>query len=567
MSARFPFGWRQASWPFVLLCCAALPGGAFAQQDAGQILRQIEGTPAPPKLQDAPVIDQRPALRREISDVPDLVVDITAFRLVGVPEAEQPAILDKLVERRGAGKTFQDILDAAGLVRAHLNGRGYLLAQAYVPEQRLQGGVVEIAVLMGELGRVELNFDPATPVDRSRVEAYLARLQPGAVLHTGDLERVLFLLNDMHGVRAVSTIRPGSSPGTADLLVEVKPDKTLSGNVQLDNMGSRYTGVQRAQGGVVVGSPLGQGDSLSLRGIFSQDSGINFGSVSYVLPVGSDGWRVGASFSNLNYKLLTRTGVPPHTGEASDALLFALYPLVRSRNFNVFVQAGYDHKTFIDTPAAGAEVHRRSDSALVTLSGDLRDRFLGGGINSFSLAYTHGSVDNPTAVQGTPQGLFRRINPFYARLQTIGQTGWLVFLRYAGQFTVDRLDSSEKFSLGGPTGVRAFPVGEAPADRAHLVSAELRYAFPSREGGLPGALVGTLFMDWGHARLDRDPSAGNGVFDKNNRILSGVGVGLNWATAASWSAQASLAWRVQGDLVNDKLDQRPRAYAQITHYF
>ena len=212
-------------------------------------------------------------------------------------------------------------------------------------------------------------------------------------------------------------------------------------------------------------------------------------------------------------------------------------------------------------------MHRRSDSALVTLSGDLRDRFLGGGINSFSLAYTHGSVDNPTAVQGTPQGLFRRINPFYARLQTIGQTGWLVFLRYAGQFTVDRLDSSEKFSLGGPTGVRAFPVGEAPADRAHLVSAELRYAFPSREGGLPGALVGTLFMDWGHARLDRDPSAGNGVFDKNNRILSGVWVGLNWATAASWSAQASLAWRVQGDLVNDKVDQRPRAYAQITHYF
>ena len=145
MSARFPFGRRQASWPVVLLCCAALPGGAFAQQDAGQILRQIEGTPAPPKLQDAPVIDQRPALRREISDVPDLVVDISAFRLVGVPEAEQPAILGKLAGRRGAGRSFQDILDAAGVVRAHLNGRGYLLAQAYVPEQRLHDGVVEIA--------------------------------------------------------------------------------------------------------------------------------------------------------------------------------------------------------------------------------------------------------------------------------------------------------------------------------------------------------------------------------------------------------------------------------------
>ncbi|WP_298618626.1 ShlB/FhaC/HecB family hemolysin secretion/activation protein [uncultured Zoogloea sp.] len=557
----------QSRVSVVLTFFTASVGSALAQQDAGQILRQIEPPSQPTSRPPAELIDQRLVPRKEISDVPDLKVDVTAFRLIGAPEEERTAIMALLASAIGPNKSFQDILDAASLVRSHLNARGYLLAQVYIPEQKLQDGVVEIVILLGMLGKVELNYDPATPVSKARIQAQLDRLQTGVVLRTAELERVLFLLNDLHGVRARSTIRPGSTPGTADLIVDVTPDPTVGGLFQLDAMGSRYTGLYRAMGGLNIGSPLGIGDSLSFRGIYGEDSGINFGSVSYVAPVGTDGWRLGGSYSNLNYKLLTKAGIPPGTGAASDGLVFALYPLVRSRNVNVFVQAGFDHKEFTDVPDAGAVVKRRSDSALVTVSGDLRDTFLGGGINSFSLGYTHGSLDNPTAQIGTPTGLYRRINPYYSRLQSLGQTGLLAFFRYSGQLTPDRLDSSEKFSLGGPSGVRAFPVGEAPADRAHLVSVELRHTLPNWDGRIPGSLVGAMFWDWGRARLDRDPSAGNSTADRNTRVLSAVGLALNWATAQSWSAQASLAWRTQGELVSDKLDHRPRLYAQITRYF
>jgi len=84
---------------------------------------------------------------------------------------------------------------------------------------------------------------------------------------------------------------------------------------------------------------------------------------------------------------------------------------------------------------------------------------------------------------------------------------------------------------------------------------------------IPGSLVGAVFWDWGRARLDRDPSASNSTAYRNTRVLSAVGVALNWATSQTWSAQASAAWRTQGDLVNDKLDHRPRIYAQITRFF
>jgi hemolysin activation/secretion protein len=179
--------------------------------------------------------------RKEISDVPDLKVDVTAFRLIGAPEEERAAIMARLASSIGPDKSFQDILDATRRVRSYLNTRGYLLAQVYIPEQKLHDGVVEIAILLGVLGRVELNYDPATPVSKARIQAQLDRLQTGVVLRTAVLERVLFLLNDLHGGYAArSTIRPGNTPGTADLIVDVTPDTTVGGSLQLDTHGFAF---------------------------------------------------------------------------------------------------------------------------------------------------------------------------------------------------------------------------------------------------------------------------------------------------------------------------------------
>ncbi len=549
----------------VTVFAAALPL-ARAQQDAGQILRQIQGPPLPPNLPVPDVDNQLPAYKPELADVPDLKMDIRGFTLSGVPAEEMAPIIDQLARFTGGEKTFQDLLDAAATVKAYLNARGYLLAQAYIPEQKLRDGIVEIVVLLGRLGKIELNHDQATPVARSRIQAYLDRLQPGQTLRTGDLERVLFLINDLHGVRASSTIRPGSEPGTADLVVDVQPDAILGGQAQVDDMGSRYTGTVRLSGNVVVGSPLGVGDALSLRAMYGQDQGIRFGSLSYVVPVASDGLRLGVTLSRLKYTLLSKEGIPPGYGTALDALAFVLYPIARSRNFNLFVQIGYDYKEFEDNPDAAARIDRRSRASLLTLTGDLRDSLLGGGINSFSLGYTYGTLDNRNAAVGTPVGHFRKINPYFSRLHALGDSGFLVFLRYSGQFTRDRLDSSEKFSLGGPSAVRAFAVGEAPGDEAHLAALELRYALPNWGGKIPGSLVGSVFVDWGRSTLDRNPPL-PGSNTENTRTLSGYGVGLNWATARTWSAQGSLAWRAKGDLVNDKLDRRPRAYVQISRSF
>jgi hemolysin activation/secretion protein len=95
------------------------------------------------------------------------------------------------------------------------------------------------------------------------------------------------------------------------------------------------------------------------------------------------------------------------------------------------------------------------------------------------------------------------------------------------QFASKNLDSSESMSFGGPSGVRAYPVGEAPADAGVLATLELRYNVPV-ETPL-GALQGQLFVDHGNVRLHQDPWGSyiaSGAPNKYDLKAAGVGVNL-----------------------------------------
>ncbi len=75
-------------------------------------------------------------------------------------------------------------------------------------------------------------------MDREVVEAYLAHLKPGAVLKVRDVERVVFLVNDLRGITARFEVRAGSQPGTATLEVTPAPERIYSGKVEIDRNGS-----------------------------------------------------------------------------------------------------------------------------------------------------------------------------------------------------------------------------------------------------------------------------------------------------------------------------------------
>ena len=556
----------------LLLASSCAVAADPAVPDAGSILRETERTAPKPQPERVPkdLIEGPETAESAIHDVPGVVVDVKGFRFSGatvVSEEELQAAVTRFV---GPGRNFQTLVDAAEAVRRIVEKKGLLLAQAYIPPQTLKDGIVEIRIIEGRLGEVLIEWGEDVKVARAVVERYLARLQADQLLDTGDLERALFLVNDLQGVHARSRLRPGRRTGTADLVVSVHPDARIEGRIDVDNYGSRYSGAYRAGALVSLNSPTGLGDSLTLRGMVSDHSGTQYGNLTYTLPVASAGTRVGGSYSYLDYELIPSTvdGLL-QSGKAEVSSLFAIHPFVRSRNLNLFAQMGLDYKRNTNRLEEQAlENSKLTRASTLALAGDFRDNLGGGGITAFGLSYAWGnltsSVNDP---QYTVVGPYAKLQPSFTRMQAIIGSDVTLLLRYQGQHAFDRLDSSEKFALGGPAGVRAYAPGEAPGDDAHLLTTEFRFRVRKQDDEYPGQMVLTAFYDYGAARLDKEPIREPLAPEVPNwRYLSGYGVGINWA-AADWALQAALAFRDRGDLVNDKEDHQPRAYLQFTTFF
>ncbi|HYC48440.1 MAG TPA: ShlB/FhaC/HecB family hemolysin secretion/activation protein [Burkholderiales bacterium] len=569
--------WRAAACGTlfgVFTFTVALSAHAAQAPTAGDALRDIQDKPIPAPAGKAPVDITRP-VPRAVAPVAGLKVDVKGFRFSGVRAADEKALREVVAPFVGRDKTFDDLQAAAEAVSEYLQREGYFVAQAYLPEQELAGGVVEIAVLEGRLGEVKLEIEDGVPVRRSMIAKYLARLERGQVMHRDSVERVLFLISDLRGVNVRSVVEPGASPGTSNLIVKVSAGRRFDALIEFDNHSSRFTGDYRLGAGLNVNSPLGLGDLLSVRGLLGVPGGgadLDFGRVSYLVPVGGYGTKVGVAYLRVQYHLGTSLFDPlDQSGTSSVASLFALHPVVRTRNLNVFGQASFDARDFHDDRrAVGLTSDRKTKVGGLGLVGDSRDAWLGGGINNFALTYNRGRLDIETpadfiADQSTTgrhtAGSYGRINGSIARLNALWK-GAVLYTSYAFQWASKNLDSSEKIALGGPTGVRAYAVGESASDEGHLATVELRVGLPDIEW-LPGLGVASVFYDYAHGTVSKHPLP----LDINNkRTLRGVGLGLTWARQDDFLVRATLAWRLTDPSTSDPADRKPRLFFQLQKY-
>lgn len=107
------------------------------------------------------------------------------------------------------------------------------------------------------------------------------------------------------------------------------------------------------------------------------------------------------------------------------------------------------------------------------------------------------------------------------------------------------LDSSEKFSVGGPYGVRAYAPGSGNGDLGWQASMELRYALR------PGWQLST-FVDQGQARLNRQPW----TTEKNRVHMSAAGSSLTWG-GTNHQIGLTAAWPLAGSGLGSDTDKSP----------
>ena len=525
---------------------------------------ELQQRAAPGKPGSASVPDAAPPTRELGKPGDEITVDVSSYAVDETAPAALRAALPELTTKfTGKGRSYEDLVNAASAVTRFLQRElGFYLGYAYLPEQSPSGGVVRIAVLEGRLDEVVLNWPEHMPVDRSVVEAYLARLQPGEILRVRDVERIVFLVNDLRGITARFEVKAGRTPGTASLVVTAQPEDRLAGRVEVDSLGSRYSGVLRGSALATVASPLGRGDGLVVNALSSFSRGLEFVLGGYTLPVGADGLKVGISASYVRYKLdaelLADTQL---SGDATAVTIYGLYPVVRSRNLNLFSLLSIDSKRFNDK-LFGATQKKTSNDLTLSVSGDARDDLLSGGVNTYELVALRGNLKLPrgTLNDNPPNFTLGRMN--VSRLQNVISNRLLALASFKGQYALNNLDSTEQFQLGGPDRVRAFGPGEGTGDSGGVFSLELRFLPPEEWlGRISREFVFSAFYDIGIVRFRHDPSREFASQENfvNRSTLTGLGIGAVWDRPRDFAVRLSLAWPISGEAKNDEL-KKPRIY-------
>jgi hemolysin activation/secretion protein len=525
-----------------LFCTLALTllhsvaASAQTAPNAGQIMRELQPQPdlSPPKSAPALRVEEPAATQKAGGQTSFTVRQIQLRGNDVIPTATLHALVANL---EGAAHTLDELDAAAARITAYYREQGYPVARAYLPAQEIKDGVVVIALTEGRLAAHRLNN--RSRLSDKNVSGYLNGVGDGDVIRSDRIDRGLLLLNDTPGVNnARATLQPGASVGTSDLVVELEPGAAASGSIDVDNYGNRYVGEYRVGGSVNLNNPLGIGDVLSAN-VLSSGSDLNYGRIAYQLPVGSDGLRVGAAYSDTQYKLGKEFASLDANGTATSASLFAAYPFIRSQQTNLNGTVSWEQKDLTDNvDATSTSTNKRAKLMTLGLAGTRQDAIGGGGISSAGLSAAFGRLDilSPSALaidaaSARTAGSYTRWSYNLARLQRLSNSDSLA-LSLSGQEAGGNLDSSEKFALGGATGVRAYPQGEGIGDEGYLATLELRHNFTDN-------LQATLFYDTGWVKINHTPF---GPAAPNSVTLAGAGVGLN-AAISNVQIKAALAWR------------------------
>lgn len=538
------------------LLAQTLPG-------AGTQLQQLPSVPTPQPA--PPEIRVEPGKPAPVRVTEEAKIIVNSLRITGARAYSEEQLLAVAGFTPGKELTLAELRAMAARITAHYAKNGYFVAQAYLPAQEIADKTVTIAVREGEYGQIIVRNQ--TNLSGGIADNLLSGLNSGDAITVAPLESRLLLLSDVPGVKVHSTLVPGAAAGSSDLLVDITPAPRISGSVDADNAGNHYTGEYRLGATVNLNNPLGLGDVASLRAVTS-GSGLNYAIASYQLQVGKG--RAGVSYSKLHYVLGEEFASLRANGTAEVASIFGSYPLIRSRDNNLYIRLGYDAKTFQDRVDAIPSVTDKKAGVLTTsLYGNHRDSLGGGGATAYALSFSAGNLDIQTPAALAADAASARSNGGYGklgfnlmRLQRVTDTVSL-YGAVSGQLASKNLDSSEKMELGGMNGVRAYPQGEAPADQGYLVTLEARLLLPRFPQNLPGQVHLIGFVDHGSVTTNKNPWAAG----SNQRTLGAAGVGLTWSETDNFMVRAYYARKIGSETATSAPDKSGRFWIQAIKYF
>jgi hemolysin activation/secretion protein len=513
--------------------------------DAGSLQQELKKQV--PQLQPLPV-PKAPSVKPKPQEAKpgEVKVTIKGFRIDGNKSLSDEAIKETLKPWLGRTVPFQELQKAADAVAALYQTYGKL-AQVSVPPQKITDGIVILKVLEAKLGAVHVDM-PNGPsrFTEDRARRYVTDANRlSEIVQTQNIERSIYILNETPGVAVSTQLEPGKNEGEVDLRLSLADTKPVRGKLEANNYGSRSTGMGQRIVNVTFDNPGTFGDQLSASNIKS--SGSDYSVASYSVPLNSDGLRGSVTASYLDFENVGEFAFPKNEaasfGRSKTIGMNLSYPLLRSPGANANFSAGADRKMYINKAVQSGEATSdyRIDNMIFSLSGNQFDAWSGGGVNSGSMTLTKGHLtvgsQTPTYSTNTPT-TFTKINLSGSRNQQIVPDKTVLSVSVSGQMASVDLDSAERFYLGGPNGIKAYPGSQGGGSQGAMINIEIQQQLEDK-------LVGSAFFDAGFVQQYRNKNlfVPGDTNANNSYSLRGAGLGLKRADQ-DFIFSTSIAWKL-----------------------
>ncbi|MFJ4116654.1 ShlB/FhaC/HecB family hemolysin secretion/activation protein [Pseudomonas psychrophila] len=145
----------------------------------------------------------------------------------------------------------------------HYIDRGLVTSRAYLPQQDLSKGHLQVLVVEGKLESFKSSDNSGLS---NRELAMVFPGQDGSQLNLREIEQAIDQLNRLPSNKAQMELAPGSEVGGSTVLVKNDPQQLWSASLSRNNDGQKSTGEQQWGTGFEWDSPLGLADQLVLRG-------------------------------------------------------------------------------------------------------------------------------------------------------------------------------------------------------------------------------------------------------------------------------------------------------------
>jgi len=439
---------------------------------------------------------------------------------------------------------YADLRNILQEVSFYYRSKGFL-ATAFLPEQDIKDGKIQIFIVEGKIGKIEIKADVKKElnISRERIKKFIFnKINPNETLNIVQLDRNIRNLNNTPGINAIAQLVEGDKLGETNIVISASNTKTLSTTSLVDNNGSRSSGYERVTNILNFDSVFNKGERFSVTDVITEGSHYYAGSVT--IPLGYDGLQTTFRMSKMEYDLGAPFASTDPTGYSTEFFLGFNKELMIKPDKSLTSSLSFSRNDYVNDLNTGSNSNKDITKSSLNLTFNNQDKYFSGGANTVAFTGTFGSLDltdntnnfDTDQLTAKANGDYWKLAINANRFQRVTDTVSAV-IKFNGQYTDKNLDGAEQLSLGGPNAVRAYPSNEAAGDQGFVSSLEFNKTLPKNRRL-------TFFYDYGkiqlHKQLWSNWNSTNTSL-KNHYDLHGAGISFSMPIYKNFALTATYA--------------------------